>query len=57
MLRKIQDLKGLQKLSSKWEGPFRVAQIFRPGAVRLESEDGRRVFNSWNLEHLRKFYP
>ena len=57
VLRKIQDLKGLHKLSSKWEGPFRVAQIFRPGAVRLESEDGRRVFNSWNLEHLRKFYP
>ena len=57
VLRKIQDLEGMNKLSPKWEGPFRVAQVFRPGAVRLESEDGKRVLNSWNLEHLRKFYP
>ena len=47
----------MNKLSPKWEGPFWVAQIFRPGAVCLESEDGKRVLNSWNLEHLRKFYP
>ena len=57
VLRKIQDQEGMNKLSPKWEGPFRVAQVFRPGAVRLESEDGKRVLNSWNLEHLRKFYP
>ena len=57
MLRKIQDQECMNKLSPKWEGPFRVAQVFRPGAVCLESEDGKRVLNSWNLEHLRKFYP
>ena len=50
------------KLTPKWEGPFRVAQVTRPGAVRLETKDGKPVQNSWNIEslqkyHLRKFYP
>ena len=27
------------------------------GAARLETEDSILVKNSWNIEHLRKFYP
>ena len=56
MLRRIQDSQGMNKLSPWWEGPFRVAHVFRPGAVRLEDEDGKRVPNSWNIEHLRKYH-
>ena len=41
----------------KWEGPYRVMRVTRPGAVRLETEDAIPVSNSWNIEHLHKFYP
>ena len=62
ILRRKQDLSGTNKLSPRWEGPFRVVTVPRPGAVRLETEDGDPVPNSWNIEHLRKynlrrFYP
>ena len=56
VLRWKQDLSGTNKLSSRWGGPFRVVSISRPGAVRLETEDGKPVQNSWNIEHLRKYH-
>ena len=56
ILRRKQDLSGTNKLSSRWGGPFRVVSVSRPGAVRLETEDGRPVQNSWNFEHLRKYH-
>ena len=48
---------GLHKLSPMWEGPFRVVHISRPGAVRLETQEGTPIQNAWNIQHLRKFYP
>jgi hypothetical protein len=48
---------GANKLSSDWEGPFRVTQVCRPGCVHLATEDGEPLANPWNIEHLRKFYP
>jgi hypothetical protein len=56
VLRRKQDLSGTNKLSSRWGGPFRVVSVSRPGAVRLETEDGEPVQNSWNIEHLRKYH-
>ena len=56
VLRRILSREGLHKLSPMWEGPYRVAHIARPGAVRLETEDGIPVKNPWNIAHLRKFY-
>jgi len=56
VLRRKQKLSGLNKLSTRWEGPFRVVSVSRPGAVRLETEDGKLVQNSWNIEHLRKYH-
>src|SRR3954469_15428383 len=41
----------------KWEGPYRVKQVARPGAVRLETKDTTPVSNSWNVGHLRVFCP
>ena len=46
VLRRKQDLSGTNKFSPRWEGPFRVASVSRPSAVRLESEDGKPVQNS-----------
>ena len=40
-----------------WEGPFKVVDISRPGAARLETQDGVPIQNAWNIQHLRKFYP
>ena len=57
VLRRILSREGLHKLSPMWEGPFRVVQVSRPGAARLETEDGDPVPNPWNIQHLRKFYP
>ena len=57
VLRRVQSAKNSNKLTPKWEGPYRVRRVTRPGAVRLETEDGIPVSNSWNIEHLRKFFP
>jgi hypothetical protein len=57
VLRRVQSAKGSNKLTLKWEGPYHVVRVTRPGTVRLETEDGIKMQNSWNIEHLRKFYP
>ena len=57
VLRQIQSAKNSSKLTPKWDDPYRVMRVTRPGAVRTETEDGIPVSSSWNIEHLRKFYP
>ena len=56
-LRRVQSAKGANKLTPKWEGPYGVVRVTRPDAVRLETGDDIQLQNSWNIEHLRKFYP
>ena len=57
VLRRVLSREGLHKLSPMWEGPFRVARLSRPGAARLEIQDGIPIQNAWNIQHLRRFYP
>jgi ribonuclease HI/transposase InsO family protein len=57
VLRRILTAEGRHKLSPLWEGPFIVAEVTRPGSYRLTQMDGTEIGNSWNIEHLRKFYP
>ena len=57
VLRCIQDETGLHKLNSRWEGPFIISKVRRPGSYRIIDADGNEVTNSWNIAHLRKFYP
>jgi hypothetical protein len=57
VLRCIQDEAGLHKLNSRWDGPFVVKKVTRPGSYRLQLPDGQDVPNSWNIQHLRRFYP
>jgi hypothetical protein len=57
VLRQILTREGWHKLSPLWEGPFIVAEVTRPGSYRLTRMDSTEVGNSWNIEHLRKFYP
>ena len=56
VLRHVQSTKGAKKLTPKWEGPYRVVRVTRPSTVRLETGDGIQLQNSWNIEHLSKFY-
>ena len=54
-IRRVLSREGLHKLSPMWEGPFRVTHVSRPGAARLEKQDGVPIQNAWNIQHLRKF--
>jgi hypothetical protein len=57
VLQRILTREGVNKLSPRWEDPFRVTQVCRPGCVRLATEDGTPLSNPWNIEHICKFYP
>ncbi|RDX83581.1 Tf2-11, partial [Mucuna pruriens] len=42
------------KLTPKWEGPFRISEKVGRGAYRLEHLDGRRIPRTWNTSSLRR---
>ncbi|RDX92961.1 hypothetical protein CR513_24841, partial [Mucuna pruriens] len=42
------------KLTPKWEGPFRIAESVGRGAYRLEHLDGRKIPRTWNAVSLRR---
>ncbi|VFR02030.1 unnamed protein product [Cuscuta campestris] len=44
------------KLAKKWEGPYRVTTILRPGTYKLATMEGRELERCWNSHHHRKFY-
>jgi hypothetical protein len=56
VLRRIQNTKGLHKLSSPWEAPFSIAKVTRPSSYRLQTLEGDDVSNSWNIDQLCRFY-
>jgi hypothetical protein len=56
VLRRIQNAKGLHKLSSPWEGPFTVTKVTGPGCYCLQTLEGEDISNSWNVDQLRRFY-
>ena len=57
ILRRVLSREGIHKLSPMWEGSFRIARVSRPGAARLETQDGVPIQNAWNIQHFQKFYP
>ena len=46
VFRRIQDETGLHKLNSRWEGPFIVTKVTRPGSYIITDADGNEVPNS-----------
>ena len=40
VLRRVQSAKNTNKLTPKWEGPYWVSRVTKPGSVRLETGDG-----------------
>ncbi|HET8670197.1 MAG TPA: reverse transcriptase-like protein [Candidatus Saccharimonadales bacterium] len=57
VLRRIQNREELYKLSSPWEGPFKVKAVTRPGSYRLTDLKDVDIPNSWHIDHLIRFYP
>jgi hypothetical protein len=57
VLLRVLTREGWHKLSPPWEGPFIIAEVTRSVSYRLTQMDDTEVGNSWNIEHLRKFYP
>nr|XP_009386626.1 PREDICTED: uncharacterized protein LOC103973709 [Musa acuminata subsp. malaccensis] len=59
VLRKIEVNRPTQargKLTPKWEGPYRVIGVSRPGTFRLATMDGDPVPRTWNIQNLRKYF-
>lgn len=52
VLRRLRSRQGANNISRKWEGPYRVVLVTRPGYVRVETDDGEPVTNSWNIKNL-----
>jgi hypothetical protein len=52
VLRNIQIMEGLHKVSSPWEAPFTVAKVTGPGSYSLQTLEGEDVNNSWNIDQL-----
>ncbi|XP_074342429.1 uncharacterized protein LOC141679980 [Apium graveolens] len=44
------------KLMPKWEGPYKVKEVLRPGTYKLMNMDESEVPNTWHRLRLRKFY-
>ncbi|XP_077219631.1 uncharacterized protein LOC143853785 [Tasmannia lanceolata] len=46
----------VRKLSSTWEGPYRVKEVIRPGSYKLETLEEHILSHAWNSKNLRKYY-
>ena len=44
------------KLSSNWEGPYKVVDQVRPGTYHLSNLQGFALPNAWNAEHLKRYF-
>ncbi|RDX88953.1 hypothetical protein CR513_29384, partial [Mucuna pruriens] len=42
------------KLTPKWEGPFRITERVGKGAYHLEHPNSRRIPHTWNAGNLRR---
>ncbi|XP_019149888.1 PREDICTED: uncharacterized protein K02A2.6-like [Ipomoea nil] len=51
-----QPLEG-EKFAKKWEGPYAVEEVVRPGTYKLKTTGGRMIDRVWNSEHLIKYFP
>jgi hypothetical protein len=56
VLRRVANPDTIGKLQLKWEGPFLVVSLSRPGSYRLKDMDGSDIPRSWNADELRRYY-
>jgi hypothetical protein len=53
VLRRVANPDTMGKLQLKWEGPFLVVSLSRPGSYRLKDIDGNDILKSWNADQLQ----
>jgi hypothetical protein len=41
----------------RWEGPYKVVEVVKPGTYRLMDSDGFILPRPWHIEHLRYYHP
>jgi hypothetical protein len=56
VLRRVANPDIVGKLQLKWEGPFLVVSLWRPGSYRLKDMDDNDIPRSWNADELRRYY-
>jgi hypothetical protein len=56
VLRRIQNMEGLHKLSLPWEGPFSVSKVTGPGSCHRQTLEDDGINNLWNVDQLCRFY-
>ena len=44
------------KLGPNWEWPYIISRVVRSGNYELQTEEGKTLPHSWNIEHLKRFY-
>ena len=44
------------KLGPNWKGPYIISRVVRPGNYELQTEEGKILQHTWNVEHLKRFY-
>ena len=47
---------GLGSFGPKWEGPYKITEVMRPGTYRLADHNDRALSHPWNADHLKRFY-
>ncbi|XP_019181983.1 PREDICTED: uncharacterized protein LOC109177136 [Ipomoea nil] len=50
-----QPLEG-SKFAKRWEGPYIVTTVVRPGSYKLKTPKGKTIDKVWNTEHLLKYF-
>ncbi|XP_014661121.1 uncharacterized protein LOC106804469 [Setaria italica] len=57
VLHRIQSTKDMHKLAALWEGPFHCQRSHPAKHLSTRLGGQLRHPNSWNIKHLRRFYP
>ena len=45
-----------RKLSTKWEGPYKISKDMGKGAYKLLTLDDADIPRSWNVAYLKRYY-
>ncbi|GAA0144277.1 hypothetical protein LIER_35900 [Lithospermum erythrorhizon] len=48
--------KNKDKLSPKWEGPYRISKMIGPGTYKLEKLNVDAIPRTWHASNLTKYY-
>jgi hypothetical protein len=54
VLRRVANPETVGKLQLKWEGPYLVVCLGRPGSYILKAMDGNDILRYWNEDELRR---